>query len=237
MELKNKTILITGGARVGQTVAEELLEAGAKLAMTYLEDKKEVHKKAKGYQLDVTKEETVRALLPAVEKDFENVDGLVNMVSIFMPDPAKVSYEFMQQQFVINAFGNMLLSRLFAESAKAKGITNAPIISFIDWAVDHPYRKYDVYMAAKAALRHYLMALQTTFAGVIRIVNIHPGMILEPPGFPKEQKELIIKHTPIKRIGSPEEAARLVRAALEIDFLVDNIRMAGGQQWRHRLQD
>ncbi|MEK7557167.1 MAG: SDR family oxidoreductase [Patescibacteria group bacterium] len=235
MELKNKTILITGGARVGQFVAEELLAAGAKLAMTYVRDKSEVHTKAKGYQLDVTSEESVQELLPAVEKDLGQVDGLVNMISIFTPDPKEISYADMQKQFTINAFGNMLLSRLFAENAKQRGVKNAPIVSFIDWAVDHPYGNFDIYMGAKAALRHYLMSLQTTFAGVIRVVNIHPGLILEPPNFPEKQKESIRVNTPVKQIGSPEQAAKLVRTALELDFLVDNIRLAGGQQWRHRL--
>jgi NAD(P)-dependent dehydrogenase (short-subunit alcohol dehydrogenase family) len=196
-----------------------------------------VHKKAKGYPLDVTDEASVQALLPAVEEDFGQVDGLINMVSIFKPNSELLSYAEMQQQFTINAFGNMLLSRLFAESVKKRGETNAPIVSFIDWAVDHPYGNFDVYMAAKAALRHYLMSLQTTFAGVIRVVNIHPGMILEPPNFPAAQKESIVRNTPVKNIGTPEQAAKLVRTALELDFLVDNIRLAGGQQWRHRLSN
>lgn len=235
MNLKHKTILITGGARVGQSVAEELLAAGAKLAMTYFKDQSEVHEKAKGYQLDVMEEESVGELLPAVEKDFGSVDGLVNMVSIFVPDTAELSYAEFQKQFTINAFGNMLLSRLFAESAKKRGVKNAPIVSFIDWAVDHPYGNFDVYVAAKAALRHYLMSLQTTFAGVIRVVNIHPGMILPPPNFPEKQLESIQQNTPTKTIGTPEQAAKLVRTALELDFLADNIYLSGGQQWRHRL--
>ena len=220
---------------MGQTVAQELESAGAKLAMTYLKDKGEVYEKAKGYQLDVMSEESVRALLPAVEKDFGAVDGLVNMVSVFGPDSAELSYAEFDKQFKINAFGNMLLSRLFAEATRRNGGQNFPIISFIDWAVDHPYGNFDVYMGAKAALRHYVMALQTTFAGVVRVVNIHPGMILEPPNFPEKQKESIRANTPVKQIGTPEQAAKLVRTALELDFLADNIYLAGGQQWRHRL--
>lgn len=237
MKLKNKNILITGGARVGQFVAKELAGAGAKIVMTYLKDKQEVWEKAKAYQLNVTGEDSVRALLPVVEKDFGQVDGLVNMVSTFVPDSDHITFAEMQKQFVVNAFGNMLLSRLFAESSKARGGQNLPIVSFIDWAVDHPYGNYDVYIAAKAALRHYLMALQTTFAGFIRVVNIHPGMILEPEGFPVQQRKSIQGHTPTKMIGTPQQAAQLVRVAMELDFLVDNIRLAGGQQWRHRLRD
>lgn len=235
MDLHNKTILITGGARVGQFVAAELQKVGAKVVMTYLKDTNEVAEGAAAYPLDVTDEDSVRALLPAVQKDVGGVDGLVNMVSMFSTDSEVIGYAEMQNTFAVNAFGNMLLSRLFAEEARKGEKTLSPIVSFIDWAIDHPYADYDIYMAAKAALRHYLMALQTTFAGVVRVVNIHPGMILEPTGFRPDVKQSIMNNTPTKNIGSPEQAAALVKQVLELDFLVDNIYLAGGQQWRHRI--
>lgn len=237
MELQGKTILITGGARVGQVVAKVLQDAGVKIAMTYLASEDEVAPGAKGYQYDVTNEESVTALLPLVEKDFGSVDGLVNMVSIFALDGEEITFESMQKTFAINAFGNMLLSRLFAQKAKEDKQKGVPIVSFIDWAIDHPYSGYDTYMAAKAALRHYLMALQTTFAGTIRVVNIHPGMILEPTGFRPDVKQSIIENTPTQNIGTPEQAAQLVKTALELDFLADNIYLSGGQQWRHRIKN
>lgn len=220
---------------MGQSVARELQGAGARLAMTYLLDAGEVVPEARAYALDVADEASVCALLPAVAQDIGEVQGLVNMVSVFHPDAADISYATMQQNFLINAFGNMLLARLFAERAAARGAKNLPIVSFIDWAIDHPYKGYDVYMAAKAALRHYLMALQTSFAGTIRVVNIHPGLILAPPDMTAAHQESIQRNTPTQTIGSPEQAAALVRTALELDFLADNIYLAGGQQWRHRL--
>jgi hypothetical protein len=79
------------------------------------------------------------------------------------------------------------------------------------------------------------MALQTSFAGWVRIVNIHPGMILEPEGFPAKEKKAIIANTPLKIIGDPEQVAILVRTALELDYWADNVVFAGGQQWRHRV--
>lgn len=222
---------------MGQFVAEELLTAGAKLAMTYMKAPKEAHAKAKPYQADFTDEKDIQALFVDVKKDFGQIDALINMVSVFTPDSETVSFADFAKLFTINAYGNMLSARLFAESAKERGAHNAPIISFIDWAVDHPYADYDVYMASKAALRHYLMALQTSFAGIIRVVNIHPGMILEPPGFLPNVKKSIMENTPTKTIGTPQQAAQLVKTALELDFLADNIYLAGGQQWRHRLKE
>jgi NAD(P)-dependent dehydrogenase (short-subunit alcohol dehydrogenase family) len=235
MELADKHILITGGARVGQFIAKELQQAGAKVLMTYFKEKSEVAPDTIPYQLDVTKEESVRNLTSTLKKDVGQVDALINMASVFTPDPANIFLDYILNTFSVNAFGSMLLSRWFAEEAKAKEMRGAPIVSFIDWAIDHPYKNYDVYLASKAALRHYLMGLQSSFAGFVRVVNIHPGMILEPPNFPARQKESIVANTPVQDIGTPEQAAKLVRTSLELDFLADNIHLAGGQQWRHRL--
>lgn len=231
MELQNKTILITGGARVGQVVADELLAAGANLAMTYLKDPAEAHPKAQAFQANLADEAADNKLM----QNIGVIDGLVSMASIFRPDLETFDLAHVQLIFSINTFGNMLVARRFAEAAKARGAKNAPIISFIDWAVDHPYEGYDAYLASKAALRHYLMALQSSFHGVIRVVNIHPGMILEPVGFSATEKAEIIRNTPTGEIGTPQQAAKLVRSAIELDFLADNIYLAGGQQWRHRL--
>jgi NAD(P)-dependent dehydrogenase (short-subunit alcohol dehydrogenase family) len=247
MELQDKTIVITGGARVGQVVAKRLAAAGAHLAMTYVSSGAEINQaiaglkdehsiSARGYQVDVTHEEQVRGLLPAVTADFGGADGLILMASLFTEE-GTVDFTSFQKTFAVNAFGNMLLARQFAEGAQARGAVSAPIVAFIDWAVDHPYAGYDTYIAAKAALRHYLMALQVSFAGHIRVVNIHPGMILEPKDFPADVKANIIANTPTQAIGTPEQAAALVQTALETDYLADNIYLAGGQQWRHRLQD
>ena len=233
MSLKGARIVITGGERVGQYVAAQLQEAGAEVVMSYRASKDELAPDTTGHQLDVTSEQSVRAFWSAVGE----ADGLVNMVSVFTEDDAPATYEHFSDTFMVNAFGNMLVSNLFATAAREAGAANRPIVSFIDWAVDHPYSKYATYLAAKAALRHYLMALQTSFAGVVRVVNIHPGMILEPPDFPTDEKAEIIRHTPAQGIGAPEQAATLVRTALELDYLVDNIRLDGGQHWRHRLVD
>lgn len=246
MELKGKTILITGGRRVGQVVADELGGAGAQIVMTYRKSREEIADavdhlgkihgiRAEAFEVDMTDEGSIRVLVKTVVREFGRIDGLVNMASVFEPDPKEISASDLLRLFSVNAIGGMLLSRWVAEEAKRAKNKNMPIVSFIDWAVDHPYGNYDLYLASKAALRHYLMALQTTFAGTVRVVNIHPGMILEPPKFPTKEKRDILDNTPVHQIGDPQQAARLVRTALENDFLADNIYLDGGQHWRHRL--
>lgn len=246
MELRDKVVLITGAQRVGQFVARELAAAGASLIFTYLKDPQEVagvieeisqttHQDIKSYPLDLSQEESIRAFTKTLQRETGRVDALVNMAAVFVPDKKQLSWQDIERVFSVNTFGTMLLTRWFAEAALQRQAVSAPIVSFIDWAVDHPYRDHDIYVASKAALRHYLMALQTSYAGTVRVVNIHPGMILEPVGFPPEEKQEIIANTPVHNMGDPLQAAKLVRTALELDFWVDNVYLAGGQQWRHRL--
>lgn len=247
MELKGKTVLITGGKRVGQFVAREVAQAGMNVLMTYLETPDEVaevlsevardHRvTTASYQLDLADPASVATLMKTLHTEQGSLDALVNMASIFVQDPARLTHKDIERVFAVNTFGSILLSRAFAEAARARKAVSVPIVSFIDWAVDHPYTNYDLYIASKAALRHYLMALQTSFAGTVRVVNIHPGMILEPPDFPAAEKQTIMANTPTQTIGEPQQAARLVRTALELDYWVDNVYLAGGQQWRHRLR-
>ncbi len=227
-------------------IADELGGAGANIVLTYRRSREEIAEvvdhlakihgvRTGAYEVDLTNEGSIRVLVKTVTRDFKGIDALVNMASVFEPDPQEVSASEVLRIFSVNAIGGMLLSRWFAEEAKRRKVKNAPIVSFIDWAVDHPYAGHDLYLASKAALRHYLMGLQTTFAGTVRVVNIHPGMILEPQGFPRAEKREIMANTPTKGIGDPQQAARLVRAALENDFLAANIYLDGGQHWRHRL--
>lgn len=247
MELKGKTVLITGGKRVGQFVAREVAGAGMNVVMTYLETPgeaagvlEEVQREqgvtAASYPLDLADPTSVDAFIEVLRQKYSSLDALVNMASIFAPDPPAITQSDIERLFAVNAFGSMRLSRAFAELARERSAHNAPVVSFIDWAVDHPYTNYDLYIASKAALRHYLMALQTSFAGNVRVVNIHPGMIFEPPGFSAAEKQTIVANTPSHAIGTPEQAAKLVRTALELDYWVDNVYLAGGQQWRHRLR-
>ena len=88
MDLKDKTIVITGAAQgLGQKMAEVLAGQGAKIALVDLDEAKlqetsricaDAGSEAKSYPADVAEEAAVEALFAAVRKDFGSVDGLIN---------------------------------------------------------------------------------------------------------------------------------------------------------------
>src|SRR3989338_7008457 len=87
MDLKNKTIIITGAARIGQTVAEYLKNRGANLVITYFGDPKEAGSFGFGVRADVSKKEDVGLVVAAARKEFGSVDGLVHMAAIYEKSP------------------------------------------------------------------------------------------------------------------------------------------------------
>jgi 3-oxoacyl-[acyl-carrier protein] reductase len=88
MDLKDKTIVITGAAQgLGQKMAEVLTGQGAKIALVDLDEAKlqetarlcaDAGNEAKSYPANVGEEAAVEALFAAVRKDFGSVDGLIN---------------------------------------------------------------------------------------------------------------------------------------------------------------
>jgi NAD(P)-dependent dehydrogenase (short-subunit alcohol dehydrogenase family) len=246
MDLQGKVVLITGGRRVGRAVAQELAKAGAHIAMTYhtgyveivtmvTQIQFEYPVQAAAYKVDLGDETGVRNLLGQVKEDFHSLDGLVNMASVYEKDPPELTFAAIDRLFRINATSGMVLSRLFAETKRNEGTRGAPIVTFGDWACEHPYQDYGLYLAAKAALQCYMKTLQVDFADIVRVVNILPGLLLAPDDLPTSELESIVANTPTHNHGTPEQAAQLVRTALELDFWADDVHLAGGQQWRHRL--
>jgi NAD(P)-dependent dehydrogenase (short-subunit alcohol dehydrogenase family) len=246
MDLKGKWILLTGGKRIGQVVADVLGGAGANIIMTYRKSRKEISQavehlqKIHGIQattlpVDMSDERSIRGLFHGVLKHVGPLHGLVNMASVFQEDPKELTFKEFGDLYAINAHGGTLLSELFAEDAASRKAKNLPIVSFIDWAVEHPYRNHVAYLGSKAAFRASLIGIMMSHPGRVRVVNILPGMIQEPPGFSAAEKKAIIANTPTQSIGDPQQAAELVRVACTLDYLATDIYLDGGQHWRHRL--
>ena len=88
MDLKDKTIVITGAGRgLGRKMAEVIAREKAKLALAGLHEAgleetarlcADAGGEARSYAVDVADEAQVETLFARVRKDFGNVDGLIN---------------------------------------------------------------------------------------------------------------------------------------------------------------
>ena len=89
MELKNKVSLVTGGSRgIGRDIALSLAKEGSDVVFFYRANQKAANKtekdilsqgvRCKAYQVDITDYEQVETAFEKIEKDFEQLDILIN---------------------------------------------------------------------------------------------------------------------------------------------------------------
>jgi len=242
MDPKGKTALITGGARIGQAVAEALAVRGADVAVTYRASRKtadETVRTAKklgvrglAVTADLRAEADIRNAVETVAEEFGRLDILVNMASIYEKTPLKtLDSKSWRENIDANLTSVYFLSLKAAPLMKRQG--QGRIINFSDWvsASGRPrYKGYIPYYASKAGVIGLTEALALELAPEILVNTIAPGPILAPPGLSAEEDREVRRATPLGRWGGPEEIAKAVLFLIETDFVTGEcIRVDGGR--------
>jgi NAD(P)-dependent dehydrogenase (short-subunit alcohol dehydrogenase family) len=94
------------------------------------------------------------------------------------------------------------------------------IINLADWAAFRPYKDYLPYCVAKAGVIALTKALAQTLAPTIQVNAIAPGPVLLAEDFDDSIRQAVIRATPLKRIGAPEDIAQTVVFLVEgSDFI------------------
>ena len=239
MDLKGKTIVVTGAARgLGQKMAEAVARQGANLALVDL-DESELQKtaglctdaggKAKLYGANVAEEATVETLFANVRKDFGSIDGLINNAGtnrdallVKVKDGkvgGKMSLADFNTVIAVDLAGVFLCGREAAvhmiEGGRGGVIIN---ISSISRAGNIGQTNYS---AAKAGVA----AMTVTWAKELARYKIWVAGIA--PGFcdtrmvakmPPKILDKIISTIPLRRLAEPEEIARTALFILQNDF-------------------
>lgn len=243
MELRDKVALLTGGARIGHTVALKLAEAGVNVALSYHRSQeaaertvKEIEargRRALAVQVDVTDSGQVTRLVERTLAAFGGVDILIYMASLYeKKDYASLTEADWDRHLAVDLKGAYLCARGCAESMKARG--GGRIITFTDWvaASGRPrYKGYLPYYVAKCGVIGLTQVLALELARYNILVNcIAPGPILAPPGLSPEEDAEVRAATPLGRWGGAEEIAKVVLALLQSEFITGEcLRVDGGR--------
>ena len=245
MQLAGKTILITGGRRVGAELALLLADRGANVVMSYFRSRErieevvsQVHQcgvQALAVEADLRQVDDVERLVHETVETFGSLDCLVNMASEFHPTPFD---ELTPAQFDDNIASNLKAPYLTAVAA-ARAIRRQPIVdglqgkivNFADWAVERPYRDHLPYLIAKGGVVTLTKALAVELAPTITVNAIAPAMIDPPPHLSPADIDDIRRASPLNRIGCPADVNRLVLYLLEgTDFVTGEVyRVDGGR--------
>lgn len=224
MHLKGKTIILTGGKRIGMTVARTLAKKGAKLVLTYNHSKKEAEQnvkeiefaggKAIAVKTDLTKVKDVASVINATLSNFGHLDGLVHMASTFKRTPFNELTEAEWNEQIEN---NLKTAYLCSKAAADVMLTSGggKIIFITDWAIHRPYKNYLPYLVAKGGVYTLSLVLAKELAPTIQVNCVAPGPVLFPEDYSLEIKQREIKKTLLKREGSPQDVANAVLFLLE----------------------
>lgn len=250
MQIKDKTVVITGAARgIGRSLALRFAAQGANIALLDLNaaDLEPALKqcaargvRAMAYATDVSVESQVSAALDQVVKDFGALDVIVNNAGIVkdalllkVKDGEVVGKMTLQQwQAVIdvNLTGVFLCAREAA--ARMVKLAKGGVIVNISSISRHGNQGQSNYTAAKSGVASMTVVWAKELARYgIRVGCVAPGFTHTDilASMKPEVLEKVIAPVPLKRLGEPDEIAHATQFIIENDFFTGRcIDLDGG---------
>lgn len=222
MRLKDQVAVVTGGSRgIGAGIARALAAEGARVAVVYrgsqaaadalVQEVTAAGGKAGAYQCDVTDLKAVEECVKKVEADLGPVDVLVNNAGV-IHDDLFVRLEPEQWNVVLqtNLGGTYNFCRAVAYPMMRR--RSGRIINVSSVAAQHVNAGQTNYAASKGAINSFTRALAVELASRGVTVNaIAPGFIETDMSAAVRNKagDLIKKVIPMKRIGTPDDIAKV----------------------------
>lgn len=212
MDLKNKTVLVTGGAvRIGRAICAGFAKAGAKVIIHYNKSGKEAAKLLGMIGGEKAGHRTVKCELEdlaSVEKlisSLGQIDILVNNASIFAPCPfSREKTLDAKKQMDINFRAPLILMRKFKEQKIKEGC----VINLLDQRIAKTSPADGSYTLSKKALAEATVTAALQWAPRIRVNGIAPGAVLPPRGMENSKMKIQISMTPMKKAPTPEQISQ-----------------------------
>lgn len=185
--LKNQVAIVTGASRgIGKAIAYKLAEQGLKLSLVGSSEeifnvekelKEQGYADVKGYQVNVTDEQSVQEMVSATIEEFGGVDLLVNNAGVgFFKLVEDTSLEEWKQVFDVNVQGVFLL--LQSSSATYEREKSGTIVTISSDVARYTIANGSAYTATKYAVQGFCGALsQEVREFGIRVGTINPGMV------------------------------------------------------------
>jgi NAD(P)-dependent dehydrogenase (short-subunit alcohol dehydrogenase family) len=232
--LKDQVIIVTGGTGIlGDAFIKGIVEAGATVGILGRNEAVANQRadavnanggKAIALIADVLKEDELIAARTKILDKFGRIDGLVNGAGGNMPeaivqpgsDIFAMNLEGLRKVLDLNLWGTIIPTQIFGESMAKSG--KGSIINISSMAPQLVITKVLGYSIAKAAIdiynKWFAVEAALRHGDKIRMNAIAPGFFLteqnrtlltNPDGSYTERGNLVLKNTPYKRFGQPEE--------------------------------
>ena len=244
--LQGKTALVTGAAkRLGRATALALAEAGADVAITFLESARQAREtvvdlsahgiRAFALRCDVTDEASVRAMMTEVGRELGRIDILVNNAANYeTAEFEKLTVEQWDAIFASNTRGPFLVSRealkwMRRSRGKGAGPIEGKIINMGSLGGLRPWPTHAHYCSSKAALHMLTKVMAKALAPEIAVNAVAPGMIDLGERSAAAFMKRMAKQTPMLRNGRGDEiAAAVLFFATAPQFITGQIMAVDG---------
>lgn len=232
--LHEKVIIVTGGTGIlGNAFVNAIAEAGGKVGIlgrnkAVADERAAVLNKEKEIAIalvaDVLNEEELKAAKNLVLQKFGKIDGLVNAAGGNMPqgvvqptdDIFSMNIAGLKSVLDLNLWGTILPTQIFGEAIAQNG--KGSIVNISSMNSKRAVTKVLGYNMGKAAVDCYTqwfaVELAKRYGDKIRMNALAPGFFLteqnrnlltNADGSLTERGESIIRNTPFKRFGEPDE--------------------------------
>lgn len=237
MAVKDQVIMLTGGAiRVGRQVALHLAGLGAQISFTYLPGEPgpqtQAEVEALGVRclatpLDVRDAAGIRAWVAATQAHFGRIDVLINNASVITRRPFLEMTEADWDNSVdVNVKGVFLCSQAVAPTMLAQG--GGVIVNVTDLSAMKVWPGFAHHAVGKAGVIQLTRYMAKELGPRIRVNAIAPGPILPPDGSSPAETDRAMAMIIIDRMGTPQDAARLMVFLIENDFLTGGVYHVDG---------
>ena len=188
MDLKNKTILITGGSSgIGLEAVKQFLENGSKVIITgrsqsKLDEAKKLYPTITAFNSDVANAEDAKKLYKQIEA-LGGIDILYNNAGVISkPQNLGISsdkhFETAEYEMNINYLGVIRMNNLFMDMLKSKKesaiINTASVLSYV------PLNLSPTYSASKVAVRFYTDMLRNHLQVLnsnVKVFELSPPLV------------------------------------------------------------
>lgn len=223
--LKGKVAAVIGGSGVlGGHMAQALSEAGTKTAVLYGSSKSDAAERGEEIEnaggtamiakADVRNESSLKDAFEKINDEWGRIDILVNAPGVnSTTDLMEITEEEWYKILDINMKGVFLASRIAAEYMIDKG-EGGSIINITSASSEIPLTRVFTYSVSKAGIDTMTRYMAREWAPHnIRVNAIKPGFFPAQQNkkiLDEERVESIMRHTPAKRFGRPEELSGTV---------------------------